>query len=79
MSSYNSNPLTYIPEAYKKPTYFVYALTGLVLGCIELASELGWVGTALAIYGFVGLAIGATAGSNVTPAKPRSGGDTDAL
>ena len=69
MSDYSNNPLTYIPAKYKRPVYFTYSLAGLVLGAWGLADDAAWLAKALAIFAFVGLAIGATAGSNVTEAK----------
>jgi hypothetical protein len=70
---YSSNPLTYLPAAYKRPIYFVYSLVGLILGSIALVSMEGWALTATAVYTLVGTVIGATAGSNVTPAKNKPG------
>lgn len=59
------NPLTYIPQEYRKIFYGIYATAGLVLGSIAIASDAGWVGTTLEVFAFVGVATGATAVANV--------------
>ncbi|TAJ21842.1 MAG: hypothetical protein EPO65_00650 [Dehalococcoidia bacterium] len=69
------NPLTSIPPKVRKGLYLVYAVVGLVLGALQVAGldSLGSVdlSTALAVYAYVGVALGFTAGSNVdTPADP---------
>lgn len=58
-----------VPPAARKYLYAAYALVGLVLGAVQVAygiTEPEWVTVALAVYGFVGTAFGATAASNVT-------------
>jgi hypothetical protein len=68
-----SNPLTDIlPPAARKTVYFVYALIGFVFGAIQVgygaaphSAIPAWLKIALAVYAFVGTAIGATAASNV--------------
>ncbi|MEP7091205.1 MAG: hypothetical protein ABI776_13990 [Nocardioidaceae bacterium] len=70
-----TNPLTGIlsPSA-RKSAYAVYAAIGLLVGCIQVgygsldAATPAWLKVTLAIYAFIGTAIGATAASNVKPA-----------
>jgi hypothetical protein len=61
-----------LPARYRKAAYGVYALVGVVLGAIQVAylninGQPQWLTVALAVYGFVGLSIGATAASNTEP------------
>ena len=59
-----------IPPKGRKYLYALYALVGLVLGCIQVAygvTEPEWVTVALAVYGFVGTAFGSVAAANVNP------------
>lgn len=62
----------------RKITYTAYALIGLVLGAVQVgfaAAEAGqpvWLNVALAVFAFVGTALGFTARANV-PAEPESG------
>lgn len=69
------NPLTSIPPKVRKVLYLVYGVVGLVLGAFQVAGvdAVGPVdvSTALAVYAYVGVALGFTAGSNVdTPDPP---------
>ena len=55
----------------RKVTYTAYALIGLILGAVQVgfsAAELGqpvWLTVALAVFAFVGTALGFTAAGNV--------------
>lgn len=66
-----------ITPKVRKPVYAVYAIIGLILGATQVgfsAAEAGqpvWLTVALAVFAFVGTALGFTAASN-TP-------DTDYL
>ena len=63
-----------IPASWRKPIYAAYALAGAIIGAIQvgyLSAEAGqplWLTVALAVYGFIGTAIGFTASAN-TPAS----------
>jgi hypothetical protein len=66
-----TNPLVNILGAStRRIVYGVYALAGLVLGSIQAgvgAVDTGtpdWIKVALAVYAYIGIAIGATAASN---------------
>lgn len=64
----------FIPESARKWVYSVYGIIGLVLGAFQVAfAELGdspvWLGVALAVYTFVGGAVGLTALSNTGTKK----------
>ena len=69
-----------IPAAWRKPIYAAYALAGAVIGAVQvgyLAAEVGqplWLTVTLAVYGFIGTAIGFTASAN-TPAGGAFTGD----
>lgn len=69
-----------IPAAWRKPTYAAYALAGAVIGAVQvgyLSAEAGqplWLTVTLAVYGFIGTAIGFTASAN-TPAGGQITGD----
>lgn len=73
-----ANPLIDIlnPQT-RKTVYAAYALIGLIVGCIQVgfgsvnASTPNWLKITLAIYAFLGTAIGATAASNVAEPAPR--------
>ena len=60
------------PKA-RKPIYAVYAIVGLVLGATQVgfsAADAGqpvWLTVALAVFAFVGTALGFTAASNTHP------------
>ena len=58
-----------IPPELRKPIYAVYAVIGVVLGALQVAldPDPSWLITSLAVYTFIGGAIGALASAN-TPA-----------
>lgn len=62
-----------IPAAYRKRVYAVYAIVGVILGAVQVgfgaaeASTPVWLTVALAVYAFVGGAVGATAQQNTDP------------
>lgn len=65
----------YIPAAWRKPIYAVFAVAGVVLGAIQVgiaATDAGnpeWLNIALAVFPFVATAVGFTAAANTT--KPQ--------
>lgn len=64
-----------IPAVARKKIYAIYALVGVVLGALQvaylnIAGQPQWLTVALAVFGFLGTALGATAASN-TPAVKR--------
>lgn len=69
-----------IPAAWRKPIYAAYALAGAIIGAVQVAylsAEAGqplWLTVTLAVYGFIGTAIGFTASAN-TPAGGKITGD----
>ena len=69
----NMNPLTYIPDVYRQRIYLGYASAGIVLGSIFAGyGALGivapdWLAAAQAVYGYLGVATGIVAASNITP------------
>ena len=69
-----------IPAAWRKPIYAAYALAGAIIGAIQvgyLSAEVGqpvWLTVTLAVYGFIGTAIGFTASAN-TPASGKFTGN----
>lgn len=63
-----------LPPRARQAVYAVYALIGVILGAIQVAylnvaGQPTWLTVALAVFGFIGTALGATAASNIT-AKP---------
>lgn len=70
------NPLTDIlSPTLRKYLYSVYALVGVVLGGLQVgygSEGPGWLDVALRVFAYLGIALGATAASNVTPAPPAS-------
>jgi len=54
-----------LPAGVRQPIYMVYAVLGVVLGSIDIATDAAWVATALAIYAYVGAAVGLVAAANV--------------
>lgn len=62
------NPLTLIPDAWRKWIYVAYATAGLVTGAVQVALEPdpGWVAPTLAVLAYLAVPLGATAASNVT-------------
>ena len=69
-----------IPAAWRKPIYAAYALAGAIIGAVQvgyLSAEAGqpvWLTVTLAVYGFIGTAIGFTASAN-TPASGKFTGN----
>lgn len=70
------NPLVnFLTPNLRQGIYVVYALIGLVLGAIQVglsAAAQGqptWLTVALAVFAFIGTALGATAASNVQTSK----------
>jgi len=59
-----------LTPAHRKLVYAVYALLGVVVGAIQVAyvaAEAGqpvWLNVSLAVYGFLGTALGLTAAAN---------------
>lgn len=68
-----SDVLTSIPANARKIIYLVFSLIGLVLGAFQVWSTTpdhgapSWLTGALAVYAFLGGALGFTARANVTP------------
>lgn len=66
-----------IPAGYRKRVYAVYAVIGVILGAVQVgfgAAEAGqpdWLTVSLAVYAFLGGAVGVTAVQN-TPARTDS-------
>jgi protein-S-isoprenylcysteine O-methyltransferase Ste14 len=64
----------YMPARWRKSIYAAYAIVGVLIGAIQVGfaaadiGQPGWLTVALAVYAFVGGAIGLTAKSH-TP-KP---------
>ena len=63
------NPLTAVPPKVRSVVYWLYALIGVFLGGCEVADVTSLAGVdvtrILAVFAYVGVALGATAGSNV--------------
>jgi uncharacterized membrane protein YfcA len=65
-----------LPAPTRKVVYTTYALVGLCLGAVQAGygalSNVSpdWMKVALAVYAFIGTAVGATAASNVQPPPP---------
>lgn len=76
------NPLTYIPAKYRAIFYALYTVVGLALGGISVydasinAAQPAWLIGSLAVFGYVGVATGATALSNVGATTPFTGSHT---
>ena len=71
-----SNPLIdIVPAPVRKIAYAVYASVGIIFGCIQVGiSAAGggqpvWLNVCLAIFAFLGGALGFTAASNTEPVK----------
>lgn len=73
-----------IPAAWRKPVYAAYALAGAIIGAVQvgyLSAEAGqplWLTVTLAVYGFIGTAIGFTASAN-TPTVGKITGDESVI
>lgn len=65
-----------IPPNVRKPAYAIYALLGVVIGATQVgfaSAEAGqptWLTVALAVYAFVGGALGLTAATNTDTTTP---------
>lgn len=65
------NPLTLIPDATRKIIYVTYATIGILIGAVQVgytavnAPQPDPLTIALAVYAYVGIALGLTAASNV--------------
>ena len=65
-----------LPAPTRKAVYTAYALSGLALGAVQAGFGAldnvspDWMKVSLAVYAFVGTAVGATAASNVQPPPP---------
>jgi hypothetical protein len=72
--------LTSIPAGTRRWVYTTFSLLGVVLGAIQVAygtataGQPAWLTTALAVYAFVGGALGLTARANVATG-PADGGE----
>ena len=70
-----------IPAAWRKPIYAAYALAGAIIGAVQvgyLSAEAGqpvWLTVTLAVYGFIGTAIGFTASANTPPGGQFTGNE----
>ena len=77
-----TSPLTgAISAPVREKLYLVYTLVGLVIGAIQVAyaatdgtPQPDWLTIALAVYAYVGIALGATAASNTNPTPPPNAG-----
>lgn len=63
-----------IPAAARKKVYAVFALIGVILGAVQVAyasiassGQPAWLTAALAVYAFLGGALGLTARANTDP------------
>jgi len=56
-----------LPAGVRQPLYIVYAVLGIVLGSIDIATDAIWVASALSIYAYVGAAVGLVAAANTIP------------
>lgn len=69
-----------LPDSARKTVYAAYALIGALIGAIQVgyvavpgADQPVWLTVALAVYAYIGIAIGATAASNTTPSEDDQG------
>lgn len=60
-----------LPATVRQYAYAVYALLGVILGSVDLASDAGWIATALSIYAYVGGAVGLVAAANTPSVRGR--------
>ena len=74
------NLVDIIPAEWRKPIYAIYAVLGVVLGAIQIAldPDPSWLMTTMAVYAFVGGAIGFVASANTIPTKTESETETEA-
>lgn len=62
-----------LPAAQRKAVYALYVVIGVLIGALQVgytavpgADQPTWLTVALAVYAYVGVAVGATAASNTT-------------
>ena len=74
------NLVDIIPAEWRKPIYAIYAVLGVILGAIQIAldPDPSWLMTTMAVYAFVGGAIGFVASANTIPTKTESETETEA-
>lgn len=78
-----ATPLTNLaPAQVREKIYWAYAVVGAIIGAIQVAYVTvdasvtpNWLKVVIAVYAYLGIAMGATAGSNVHP-TPVSPADT---
>lgn len=69
-----------VPAQPRKWIYGIYSTIGLALGAVQAAygavnaGTPNWMKASLAVYAFLGTAVGATAASNVNPSPQPPGG-----
>lgn len=65
------NLVDIIPAEWRKPIYAIYAVLGVILGAVQIAldPDPSWLMTTMAVYAFVGGAIGFVASANTIPTK----------
>lgn len=72
------NPLAQIPPAARRIVYTIYGFVGLGLAAVQVGYSAGrlaeplWLIIALAVFGFLGTGIGATAVTHVPNGPKRS-------
>lgn len=65
------NPLTLIPDHVRQIIYVAYSTVGVLIGAVQVgyvavnAAQPAALTIALAVYAYVGIALGLTAASNV--------------
>lgn len=65
------NPLTLIPDQVRKGIYVAYTAVGVAIGAVQVgyvavnATQPDALTIALAVYAYIGVALGLTAASNV--------------
>ena len=65
------NLVDIIPAEWRKPIYAIYAVLGVILGAVQIAldPDPSWLMTTMAVYAFVGGAIGFVPSANTIPTK----------
>lgn len=68
------NPLTdVLPATYRKIAYLIYGLVGVGIGATQVgfvaanADQPTWLTVALAVFAYIGIALGFTAAANTPP------------
>lgn len=67
------NISTYIPAAFRKPLYGVFAVAGVIIGAIQVGiaatgeANPEWLLVVLAVFPFLAGAVGFTASANTSP------------